>query len=439
MLRHRTEIEKVNAGPDREGLEEFLRRSDRGTPLHFVGRQAEIRRLETVLNDTLQAYKTGDGSQTGNTQLITAAPGAGKSALLEELGRRWETAGCAHVARVTAATLHDLDMAFQEIVLQLNPEAAKQFETTKSESDAVGASYGVHLVKTTGKHLTQRWPRTLTEVSRWLAGKEDRLLPLVLLVDEVQTVGLAGRNAAAPLREAHEGIRRHPVMLVLAGLSDSVEVLQDCGISRLEKNSQISLGGLSVEEQREAVQKFFRQFRIRGNADEKARWAEAITEETSGWPQHLASGLSGAAEAIISGEGDLAQSSLEAALARASAHRHTYYDRQTKPFQKLPELLAEVFGAISQGKGATGVAMREAINRAYKATPHLANEIDRSEVFAKLLHQGLVQDCGHDHYDSPIPSMRRYVEAFCAERGCPVAAAKSPAVPAPAVGMDMGA
>ena len=63
-----------------------------GTPLHFVGREAEIQRLGRVLKDTLQAYKTGDGSQTGNTQLITAAPGAGKSALLEEIGRRWGTA-----------------------------------------------------------------------------------------------------------------------------------------------------------------------------------------------------------------------------------------------------------------------------------------------------------------------------------------------------------
>ena len=80
--------------------------------------------------------------------------------------------------------------------------------------------------------------------------------------------------------------------------------------------------------------------------------------------------------------------------------------------------------------------------RKEKATPHLANEIDRSEVFAKLLHQGLVQDCGHDYYDCPIPSMRTYVEEFCAQRGCPIVPAVAEAVaPAAAAeasgGMDM--
>ena len=234
----------------------------------------------------------------------------------------------------------------------------------------------------------------------------------------------------------------YPVMLVLAGLSDSVVVLQECGISRLEKKSQIQLGGLSAGEQQEAVEKFFRQFRIRGSAAEKAKWAKAIAEETSGWPQHLECGLSGAAEAILAGEGDLAQSSLEAALAHASAHRHTYYERQANPFESMPELLSAVFAAMPQGAGAARVDLRRAINQAYEETPVLADEMAKSEVFTKLLHQGLIQKFGHNRYDCPIPSMRRYVEEFCAQSGCPivpaVAEAVAPAAAAEASGdMDM--
>ena len=116
-----------NKGPDMDGLRGFVRRSDRGTPLHFVGREAEIRRLGEVLEDTLQAYKTGDGSQTGNTQLITAAPGAGKSALLEELKENWEAKGVARVVQLSVSMLADHAESVRELLIQLNPVAAEEF------------------------------------------------------------------------------------------------------------------------------------------------------------------------------------------------------------------------------------------------------------------------------------------------------------------------
>ena len=244
----------------------------------------------------------------------------------------------------------------------------------------------------------------------------------------MQNLKLVDRQTAAGggslLRDVHEGVKGFPIMLVLAGLGDSVEALQECGISRLEKKSQITLGGLQSEDLHEAAEKFFRHFQVRASRAERLRWAEAIAEETCGWPQHLVSGLSGAAEAIIKGRGDLVRSSMEAALGHAYAHRQIYYDRQIKPFQKLPELLAAVFGAMPENEGTAGVALRKAISRAYGETPDLAGEMDKSGAFAKLLHQGLVQDFGHNRYDCPIPSLRAYVEAFCAQSGCVIQPAR---------------
>ena len=418
-----------------------MRRSDRGTPLHFVGREAEIRRLGRVLKDTLQAYKTGDGSQTGNTQLITAAPGAGKSALLEELKENWEAKGVARVVQLRVSMLADYDESVRELLIQLNPETAEEFGTTKTEGDTAGISQIPHATKHTATQRPQEWLRTVDAVARWLkreAKESSTKLPVVVLVDEVQTLRLVQQDAAgagALLRDMHEGIDEYPFVLVLAGLSDSIEVLQECGISRLAMNSHIQLGGLSTEEQQEAVEKFFRRFRIRGSAAEKAKWAEAIAEETSGWPQHLACGLSGAAEALIGGNGDLAQSSLEAALAHASAYRRIYYDRQTRPFERMPELLSAVFTAMPQGAGTAGVVLSRAISRAFEETPVLADEMDKSEVFTKLLRKGLIQEFGDDQYDCPIPSMRTYVEEFCAQSGCPIDAAAAEA----SGGMDMEA
>ena len=415
-----------NKGPDMDGLREFVLRSDRGTPLHFVGREAEIRRLGRVLEATLQAYKTDDGSQKGNTQLITAAPGAGKSALLEELKENWEAKGVARVVQLHVSTLADRTATYREFVSQLNPAAAERFGVTTTESEL---------------------PLTANEVVRWLKSEErseNGDVPIVLLVDEVQNLRLENQENAAGtgslLRDVHEGVKGTPIMLVLAGLGDSIEVLEEWGISRLEGKSRITLGGLSLKDMREATEKFFGFFHVRGSLAERAIWAEAIAEETSGWPQHLVNGLCGAAEAIVEGHGDLAQSSLEAALAHGSAHRRNYYIERNQQFQRMPELLSAVFAAMPQGAGTEGVFLRRAISRAYKETPDLADEMDRSEVFTKLLHKGLIQDYGQDRYDCPIPSMRDYVETFCAERGAPIGSSGGtvPSTPLPEPSGAMG-
>ena len=321
----------------------------------------------------------------------------------------------------------------------------------KTEGDTVGLSQIPHATKQTATQRTQEWPRSVDAVARWLkreARESSTKLPVVVLVDEVQNLRLVQQDAAgagALLRDMHEGIDEYPFVLVLAGLSDSIGVLQECGISRLEGKSRITLGGLSLKDMREATEKFFGFFHVRGSLAERAIWAEAIAEETSGWPQHLVNGLCGAAEAIVEGHGDLAQSSLEAALAHGSAHRRNYYIERNQQFQRMPELLSAVFAAMPQGAGTEGVFLRRAISRAYKETPDLADEMDRSEVFTKLLHKGLIQDFGDDRYDCPIPSMRTYVEEFCAQRGCPIfpavaeavvpAAAAAPPVPEPSGGM----
>jgi len=157
----------------------------------------------------------------------------------------------------------------------------------------------------------------------------------------------------------------------------------------------------------------------------------ALVSDSDGWPQHLTNALRGAADALIAGGGGLPQSSLDQARANGRRFRQEYYSDQMAPFQAFPELLAEVFGAMagSLGEagahGATRYALRKAISRAYAAAPGLAEEMERPKALAKLLHQGLIQDFGGDRYDCPIPSMRRYVEDFCAQRGHPVAPAQA--------------
>ena len=151
--------------PDIVGLKKFVQRSDRGRPLHFVGRKQELKQLREALDSVTEA---ADGSAYGKTQLITAAPGAGKSALLYELEERWEEEKIARVVQLRVSTLADRTETFRELLTQLSPAAAERLGTTTIEGATVGFSQIPQATRHTGKQRTQEWPRTVDAVARWL-------------------------------------------------------------------------------------------------------------------------------------------------------------------------------------------------------------------------------------------------------------------------------
>ena len=154
--------------------------------------------------------------------------------------------------------------------------------------------------------------------------------------------------------------------------------------------------------------KFFERFGVTGSEEQRAEWTEAIIAGTDGWPRHLTNALRGAAQALIAGQGDLSQSSLQAARESGRGFRKEYYRDQIDPFKPMPELLAAVFSAMPKDKGASRVTIRDAIARAYQSTPILSDEMD----------------------------MRVYVEEFCAHSGCPIRPAAAPPVRELSGGME---
>ena len=262
----------------------------------------------------------------------------------------------------------------------------------------------------------------------------------MLLVDEAQLwgtdLGDPSRRYSSLLTEAHLNQQRLPLLVVAAGLGDTKEVLAQRGASKLSANALLALGPLSNEEMREVCVKFFERFGVTGSNDRRAEWTEALITGTDGWPRHLDNALRGAAQALIEGSGDLSQSSLDAARASGLGFRREFYRSQIKPFQGMPELLAAVFGAMPKETGGTAGKIEDAIDAAYEAHPKLERRMVWSQAFTTLLHQGLIQDFSHNHYDCPIPSMRVYVEEFCAHSGCPIRPAAAPPVRELSGGME---
>jgi len=72
-------------GFDREGLEDFIHSGEKSPPPVFVGRRDV---LDDIFRTARLCWKKDGHHLPGNTRIIHGAPGAGKSAILNELEAR---------------------------------------------------------------------------------------------------------------------------------------------------------------------------------------------------------------------------------------------------------------------------------------------------------------------------------------------------------------
>ena len=124
------------SGPDLAGLEKFVREGDRTEPLHFAGREAEIQAVEGLLD----SVKEG---KAGRTRVITAAPGAGKTALLRQLEARWTKGGAARGLLLEAPLFSDPAAVAGRIFHAIDPEAAQRFGVVETETKALYGEGGM--------------------------------------------------------------------------------------------------------------------------------------------------------------------------------------------------------------------------------------------------------------------------------------------------------
>ena len=427
----------MNSGPDLNGLEQFVLEGDHDEPLHFAGREAEIQEIEGLLEIAKRGKK-------GQTRVITAAPGAGKTTLLDELACRYAKAGTARPVRLNAEFFADPRKVMKKFFLAVDKEAARRFGAveTITETNSVEASAGVGFSGTglsgKGGYQTGRstqhtmLPDTFQDAFEQL---KDSRTPIVLLVDEAQNWGADqeagnGGRISSLLSEAHQNSDKLPLLIIAAGLGDTCDALPRCGVSRLTANAKIPLEPLSGDEQREVCKAFFDRFRIVDDAPLRNEWIEALIQSTGGYPKHLTNALFGAAEALIAGDGNLAQASLDEALKSATDYRDKFHQDQYRPFDATLELPSAVLEAMPEGEKTPRGKIEDAIEDTYKKHPNLPERMPRSEVFQKLLHQGMIQDFG-DGYDCPIPGMRKHVLAVSARAGSPTVKISAEAVPEP--------
>ena len=400
-------------GPDIAGLRAFALEDDRLPPPAFVGRQDIIADIEHAVAQAA----AGGTAVRGRTRLVFGAPGAGKTALLNELARRWR----ARAADGDANAPVPIDcepgeltspVAFTEAILSaLVPDSLHDVakSTTTEGGGGVPGFAGLSVSRTTSVPSlvdSVRAGRTPWAAIREATQPEHLARPVVLLVDEVQNMpgDPGGDGRARLLAEVHDGRHGLPVVAVLGGLGSSKLIMARRGISRFARDAVHSLPLLTDAESGEAVERFLVRHRVAGDGEAKALWRRRIAEACNGWPQHLHNYLCGAAQALANAGGDAEQADLDTALRAGDDWRRQYYDARLEGVNADFPAVVDVVGRIPE----SGAATHRIVEWCREAAGTTA---EGNDLHARMIHDGVLQEMPGGLVTCPIPSFRRYILA----------------------------
>ena len=397
-------------------LKETLnRRTDRSRPVHFSGRLHE---LDVILS---RAEHAQSGS-AGSTVVIQGAPGAGKSSLLDEAARRFTATGADRKAIYVGTPWKRVgeNLVLERLAREAFAEPEDSFRATQTL--AKGASVSAKVATGTRSQTVATPPVDLPD---WVgfenryANRTREAARTLLLVDECQTFE---DDAGSLLRALHTQ-NRFPFLLVCGGLSDTSERLATLGLSRLGNDALIELGELSIDEARESAQQTLG-WTLENAADPPIRhteaqieqWADQLSSESLGWPQHLASYMAGAWHALSATTNlELSETNLGIALDRGRRLCSTYYANRLQAAKTDPRVALAVH--IELADEGTQAKAYDAIKNAVGKLPEAARAAHEynhpggpMDCLSAMLKAGVVSRSPDGiHMRSPIPTMTDYL------------------------------
>ena len=418
---------KPGTEPDLDALRWFSKLTDREATPYFGGRADEMDLVECALDSILDRAREGHWRPSGGeTILFQGAPGAGKSALLHHLVRQWRNAGPEAPAVVGTKASHYVDerTLALHVAEAVDPELAAQFRRSETTHSSTTKSLGIGIpgVVTgdveaeTGHHAASAPAEpSLVNVGKALL-KSGQTVALIL--DEAQDLeGFDANSVRSVVSDLHMGSHGGPMLPVFAGLAHSHTVLQDRGISRFSRGHDRTLAALSFDEAAETVQMMLADCRVRGDLETKRQWAQALANESCGWPQHLHVAMQALASELLTastpGQLEAVDSGFGVAVLRESAlARDEYYERRIdEPLAGARQLVAETFRRI--GDGATRDEVLGHIRAAAQpgsGSHALPRGHDEAMLLDRMIRRGLLQLTRTKMLACPIPSLRDYIE-----------------------------
>ena len=194
-------------------------------------------------------------------------------------------------------------------------------------------------------------------------------------------------------------------------MNDTEDALGGCGVSRLSHQARMALEPLEKAEAEEAVDRMFRRYRVGGGADELRRWAAAVAEDSSGFPQHLHVGMMTAAE-VLAKEGGVARADgLAPARAKARTARRKYYrDRISSDLDERGRALAGLVEDVAKRKALGTEALYALARRRLAEDAEAPTTAEAKRFVSQLIHKGVLQrKSDRTGYEVPIPSMATWI------------------------------
>ena len=444
-----TDLKKTSTpkSPDIEGLKHFAASVDREPPFRFAGRTDELDVFQLALDDLWERWRTGKpGKQApwmGQTFLFQGAPGAGKTAMLEQLGLAQastpEVDLQENLPPKTPVRVCDLDPEDLECPAEMKRKIARTFfpgldkdkELDGRETSGKSGGAGFNLGPLTIQWITGKskelpasvWEDIEDNIRNLPWGHE----PVLVMVDEVQNLSDLARYG---LNWLHKGKHGLPVIPVFGGLAWAEDRLDELLLSRLSDGRVYTLDRLSEAECGQILDAFYKRFRVSGVAEAGEQWKALLCERSHGWPQHFHVGMKALAGGLARAGGNLAEAmktEREAILEDEEKRRYQYYDRRTRSSRLHgKEILAAT--AIRHIPSETSILkddladIVEDIHKTAGSPPsrslRLPGSLSEDEFVKDMIKSGIlheyrpVSESGKSmpiHVRVPIPSFRTYL------------------------------
>ncbi len=399
-------------------------RAEVGREPFFCGRDAEYEVFQKAATSLLS------GRVGGGTMIFQGAPGAGKSALLQECMeavRRHSTPQEPWVAAavefndlksprsVMAALIHAADAETQRLSALVSDDSKVKHlvnlgkrlydELSRRGFSFAGVSIGG---ESQTEHNTEISPAELFRNAAPLL--ED--FRFVVFVDEAQNTPVHEMTKAVLdcLHRAPQG-----VCLVAAffGLSDTKDILRKCGLSRLASGRVVNLELLSKNQSKGSFTRMLNAY-YRGTREEKSFWAETLAELSQGWPQHI-NRVGVAAGRVLSSNGRvLERVLLDRVLELGVEQKNKYYAQRLEAGGYPPWVYKQIALKAAKNQGQlSGIVTFEEVDSLTESARKNENQT-AGELVESALHAGLLApvDSLPFHYCFPIPSLGDYLRAL---------------------------
>ena len=403
-------FKKKLTGPDLELIKKYAEPWDRRYPPVFVGRQAEIGLVEKNCRAALDYCRQGEET-AGHFIVFRGAPGAGKTALLTHFKKsRPGKPDCLLALKLGVNTLEDPKEIALAIVQKVDPGKEEQFRqrmvTNASFSGGVPAVVSGEVTVTKDREPNKISFRALKEVLPPASWRQ----PLCILVDEIQKVRDQHGESLLTLQLGEHGL---PIVLVAAGLADSVEKIHDAMSPRLTAGNLHTLAALTPAEVQSCIQQMFDLCRINYSSEQLERITSEIAQSSEGWPQHVRTETAALFGGLAETRGDLSAVDTAKVEHRATEYRKgSYRQRQSGEMHDARGLVADLLRAVP-GAGLLQDEMVDLIRE--KEVPdgperwRLPKGMDAKNFRDHLIHQGIFHPDGDGKLSCPIPCLRSWL------------------------------